>query len=105
MRPPIARERFLQMTFPQMPGAVWTTDRDLKITYVAGRNATELKRPTAGMLISDVLGTSEPTDAVIACHLAALSGKHQSFDYKLADRWYAVFLEPLRIDGNEIVGC
>ena len=105
MRQRIARDRFLTMTFRQMPGAVWTTDRDLKITYVTGRKANELKRPTAGMTIFDVLGTSEPTDAVIACHRAALSGNPQAFDYQLADRWYAVYLEPLRIDGEEIVGC
>ena len=105
MRQRIARDRFLNMTFRQIPGAVWTTDRELKITYVTGRKANELKRPTAGTSIFDVLGTSEPTDAVIARHLAALSGKHQSFEYKLADRWYAVFVEPLKIDGEEIVGC
>jgi signal transduction histidine kinase/transcriptional regulator with GAF, ATPase, and Fis domain len=105
MRQRVARDRFLKITFQQIPGAVWTTDRELKITYVTGRNANELKRPTAGVTIFDVLGTSEPTDAVIACHRAALAGKSQSFEYRLSDRWYAVFVEPLRVVGEEIVGC
>jgi PAS domain S-box-containing protein len=99
------RDRYVRMIFRQLPGALWTTDRDLNLTYVAGRLATKAA-PTAkrGMSVFDVLGTRDPTHPVIAYHRAALSGDSQSAEYEFHRRWYALFIEQLR-DGDDVVGC
>jgi len=94
------------MMFRQLPGAVWTTDRDLYLTYVAGRLAMNVgphARP--GMSVFDILGTHDPTNPVVARHRAALAGESQSFDYCFFDRWYAIFIEQLTDENNSVVGC
>jgi PAS domain S-box-containing protein len=102
----VERDRVLNMTFRQLPGVVWTTDRDLRLSYIAGRLMRDLQpRPVAGTSIFDVLGTTEPTDPVIAHHRGALSGEPQSFQYNFAGRWYEVLVEPLRDGHGQVAGC
>jgi len=92
--------------FRQLPGAVWTTDRDLYITYVAGRLAKNVSpRARSGMSIFDVLGTREPTNRVIACHRAALQGESQAFEYEFRGSWYQIFIEQLQEESGEVAGC
>jgi PAS domain S-box-containing protein len=106
MQQRIDRDRYIKMAFRQLPGAVWTTDRDLRFSYVTGRAMQEVSpRPQAGMSLFEFLGTNDPTNVAIAHHLAALSGERQSFQYKFGDRWYAVLLEPLRDEHGGVVGC
>src|SRR5437868_12566341 len=86
----MVRDRYVEMMFRQLPGAVWTTDRDLRLTYVAGRLAQAMRpRPKAGMSVFDILGTYDAANPVIAYHRAALSGESQSFEYEFGGRWYA----------------
>src|SRR5207237_3947685 len=71
------RDRGLRLVFKQVPGAIWATDADLRITYAVGR-----LRETAGLddsrvvggTIADLLGTTEPTEPFLAHHRAALAG-------------------------------
>jgi PAS domain S-box-containing protein len=106
MRQRVERDRYLRMTFRQLPGAVWTIDRDLRFTYATGRIMQDVqRRAKVGMSLFEFLGMKDPTDAAIAHHLAALSGERQSFDYKLGDRWYAVLLEPLADDDGRVARC
>jgi len=94
------------MMFQQLPGAVWTTDRDLGLTYVAGRLANNMSpRAKAGMSVYDVIGTRDPANRVIASHLAAISGEPQSFESEGGGRWYRVFIEQLTIETGEVAGC
>ena len=68
------RDRYLLMLFRQLPGGVWMTDRNLCLTYVAGRLANNMSpRAKPGMSVYDLLGTRDPANRVIASHLAALS--------------------------------
>lgn len=100
------RERYGQILFRQLPGAVWTTDRDLNITYVAGRLANNMSpRAKPGMSIYDVTGTLDPANRAIAGHLAALAGESQSFEDRFKGRWYKVFVEPLTEDSGVVAGC
>jgi PAS domain S-box-containing protein len=100
------RERYARMLFRQLPGAVWTTDRDLCLTFVAGRlanNAGPNARP--GMSVFDVVGTRDPANRVVACHRSAVLGESQSFEYQLNGRWYEAFVEQLKDDRGEVAGC
>jgi PAS domain S-box-containing protein len=99
-------DKYAQILFQQLPGAVWTTDRDLRLTYVTGRLVNNMSPlATPGMTVYDVIGTRDPADRAIACHRAALLGEPQSLEYQLNDQWYEVFIEPLRDENEAIVGC
>jgi signal transduction histidine kinase len=100
------RDTYVHMLFRQFPGAVWTTDRDLCLTYVAGRLANNLSlRARTGMSVYDVVDTQDPANRVIACHHAAMSGKPQSFEYQFNGRWYGVFVEQLKDESGSVAGC
>jgi PAS domain S-box-containing protein len=90
--------------FRQLPGAVWTTDRELHATYVAGRLA-EAPRPALGKSVFDFVGTHDPTHTIVAHHLAAVTGEPQSFECEFRGRWYAVLIEPLRDEQDRVTGC
>src|SRR5262245_42987167 len=97
--------RYLHTLFRQLPGAVWTTNRELRITYVTGRVVHDMgHRVKRGMSIAEVIGTQDATNIVIASHRAALAGEPQTFEYQLGERWYSVHVEQLRDDG-EVAGC
>src|SRR5205085_12303331 len=102
----VERDQYVQMLFRQLPGAVWTTDRKLNITYVAGRFANNMEpRAKAGMSIYDVLGTRDPANRAIASHRAALAGESQTFEDQFQGRWYKVFIEQLTDDSGHVAGC
>jgi PAS domain S-box-containing protein len=103
---PFGNEEHLRMLFRQLPGAVWTTDRDLRLTYVAGRLAGNIGlKATPGMSVYDVVGTHEPTNRFIAYHRAALLGDSQSFETEFKNRWYEVLIEQLKDESGAATGC
>lgn len=99
---------YLRLIFRQAPGAVWATDRELRLTHVHGRtamlDATRAER-LVGTTIYDFVGSRDPSEPVIAHHLAALAGGRQSFQYHRQDRWFEVLIEPLVDDAGATVGC
>src|SRR6185369_4365194 len=102
------RDRGLRLVFKQVPGAIWATDGDLRITYAVGRlreSAGLSDARMVGTTITDLLGTSEPTEPFLAHHRAALAGQRSSFVYDFRGRCYGVFLEPLRNQRGDISGC
>jgi PAS domain S-box-containing protein len=100
------RDRYVQMLFRQLPGAVWTTDRDLNLTYVAGRLANNMSpRAKAGMSIYEIVGTRDPANRAIASHWAAMAGESQSFEDRMNGRWYRVFVEQLTDESGAVAGC
>lgn len=90
----------------QLPGMIWTTDRELRIQHLAGWAVQQTRiRPVVGMSLYEFLGTDDPTDPAIAHHLAALAGHGQTFRYEYEGRWYAAFIHPLRDDEGQVIGC
>src|SRR5215831_9942404 len=102
----VERDPYVRMMFRQLPGALWTTDRNLCLTYVAGRLANDVHpRAKPGMFIFDIIGTQDPSHTVIARHREALSGESQSFEFQFNGRWYKIFIEQLAEDSGEVAGC
>ena len=100
--------RGLRLLFRQTPGAFWTTDRDLTVTSVVGREQgalSMLPEHQVGKTIQHLLGTEDPGDPVIARHLAALSGQSSSVLYPLGNDVYEVRIEPLLDDADQIIGA
>jgi PAS domain S-box-containing protein len=100
-------EHYLNAIFTQVPGAVWATDRDLKLVYAMGHvpaiPGIEAKR-MLGRTIQDIIGTKDPTEPLIAHHLAALAGDKQSLAYNRRGRRFQMQLEPLRDAAGQIIG-
>jgi PAS domain S-box-containing protein len=98
----------LRLVFRHMPGTVWAVDRDLRFTYATGRlvDAAGLRASQlVGASVPDFLGTRDPEQPGISHHLAALAGTRQSFEYRYRDRWYAVFIDPMKAADGAIIGC
>jgi PAS domain S-box-containing protein len=102
----IEHDGYVSILFRQLPGVVWTTDRDLRLTYVAGRLANNTSpQAKAGMWLSDVVGAENFADQVIARHRAAMSGEPQSYEDHAKGLWYAIFIEQLKDENDVVVGC
>jgi PAS domain S-box-containing protein len=102
----LERDPYVRMVFRQLPGAVWATDPDLCLTYVAGRLARNVgPRAKAGMTVFDILGTRDPANPVIAGHRAALLGKPQSLEYRFGGRWYRILIDQLKDHRRVVAGC
>ena len=89
-----------------MPGALWRTDRDLRLSHVVGRTAQAFGREQepVGKTVAEFLAISDPNDPALASHHAALAGEQRSLRYKFRGRWYDVHIEPLRGPAQDIVG-
>ncbi|MGZ3476715.1 MAG: ATP-binding protein [Polyangiales bacterium] len=100
-------DRALRLIFRQMPGAVWTTDRDLRITRVSGRVSKDMNLdPSAvvGTKVHEVLGSRDPKDPALSAHLAALQGTRSTCRYRFRARTFEIVSEPLRDDAGTITG-
>jgi PAS domain S-box-containing protein len=98
----------LRLILRQVPGTVWATDRDLRLTYVRGQTPVDRDHKTerlVGRTVGDVVRSDDPIEPAIAHHLAALAGGRQSFSYFHSGQWYDVQIEPLRDDAGAIIGC
>lgn len=101
------RERQLRILFRKVPGAIWTTDRELRVVQVFGRLLLPLRvdeEHLVGATVYEILGTHDPADAVIAHHLAALAGRTGSFTYALMGQVYEVTVEPVTDDAGAVTG-
>ena len=97
----------LRLILRQVPGTVWATDRDLRLTYVRGQTLLDRDKSErlVGRTVRDVVRSEDPTEPAIAHHLAALAGGRQTFPYLHSGQWYDVQIEPLRDDSGAIIGC
>src|SRR5436190_4626279 len=103
---PFMHDRYVQMLFRQLPGAIWAMNCELMITYVAGRLANNMApRAKPGMSLYEILGTHDAAHPIIAAHLAAAAGAPQSFEYHHNDQWYAVFVEQVTAESGDAAGC
>src|SRR5689334_17665162 len=90
----------LRLILRQVPGAIWATDTELRLTYLHGEppmlSEVAEARHIGVTTIYDVVHSHDPTEPLVAHHLAALVGGHRSFEYSRRGRAFEVLLEPLR---------
>lgn len=104
-----ASEARLKMLLRKIPGAVWTTDRDLTMSFLHGGQAGQTSLGTVlpgqpGPTLYEYFGTRDPSFPAIAGHLKALRGEPARYEIDWSGRTFQANVEPLTVH-NEIVGC
>ena len=97
-----------RLLMEQMPGLLWTTDKNLRITSNWGAGLTACGvRPgaLAGRRVCEFLGCADRHATPIAEHCEALRGVSSRFEYTWKDRVLEIRIGPLRRASGEIGGC
>ena len=100
--------RQLHAMLEQLPAMVWTTDRNLELTSLAGTALETLK-----VTPSEVIGTSAnrllkpigETDMSAQAYTKALSGESAHYDARYGKRDFECHIVPLRSSDQTITGC
>ena len=104
----VASRAKLQLITDQMPGMVWTTDRGLCITEIAGTGYPGLRIQPAvflGKTLRKIFRGRMEGDARFAAHRTALQGRSGRYEIGLRGRQFDVRIEPLRDGAGNIMGC
>jgi PAS domain S-box-containing protein len=97
----------MRLLWRQLPGLVWTVDRELTITFADGAAAPQLGHTIKGELgrsLYDFYGTDRDSYLPIRRHLEALEGRWVSFHQEVDGKQYAVTLGPQRAENGAIIG-
>jgi PAS domain-containing protein len=92
----------------QLPAMLWTTDLDLRCTFSHGAGFESLgaePNQLAGRLVSEIVGTTDPSHPALVAHRAALKGETARYRDTFAQRMFDVIVEPLRNQQGAIFGC
>lgn len=98
----------LQLITEQVPAILWSTDRDLKVTYLAGKSLSDLQldpRHIVGTRLSEYSQTEDSKLPPLSLHHQALGGQSISYEVCSEGHTYQEHLEPLRNANGMIVGC
>ena len=101
------RER-LRLLLDQMPGILWTVDRDLRFTSSLGAALPVIglkPNQVVGMSLFDYFQTDDPEAMGIAVHKRALEGEESSFELTWKDRTFECHVEPFRDQDGQITGA
>lgn len=92
----------------QLPGMIWTTDRNLRCTSSQGAGLRALglaPNQIVGFTFQEFTGVDDPAHPALRAHLAALEGTSSQYRDNLAGRTFQVHVEPLTDPRGNIVGC
>jgi diguanylate cyclase (GGDEF)-like protein/PAS domain S-box-containing protein len=98
----------LRLLMEQVPGLLWTTDRNLRILTHWGGGLSVAKIRGASLRGQDVrefFGVADAHRTPIAEHRAALRGVSSHFEYPWKERVLEIRVGPLRSFAREIIGC
>lgn len=100
-------ERQLRLIFDQIPAAVWTVDKELRIRSASGSALAPAHldaKDLIGKTSQEFFGTDDIQVPPLAAHLAALKGETRSYQYSMGNSIFSVNVQPLRLLGGEISG-
>src|SRR5579863_5063256 len=103
----LPEEGQLRLMAQQMPGAVWTTDLDLRITSICGSALVPLRifpRQLLGRSICEFFGSCDRYATPILEHQEALHGASSHFEYPRNNFFLEVHVGALRSASGEIIG-
>ncbi|HYO61989.1 MAG TPA: ATP-binding protein, partial [Actinomycetota bacterium] len=97
----------LALLLEQLPVSIWTTDADLRITSLRGRDIPELRSTPeiVGMTMAERLGTSDPAFPPMKAHLDALEGRESRYTFDWQGVTFDTMVIPLRGEHGRVEGC
>lgn len=100
------REERLRLLLEQMPAMLWTTDRALCVTTLAGaslpaRHAAQT--PFEGR-VADLFADTDTDGKADAIHQGVLRGIAAEFEFRVESHTYEAHVEPLRDAAGETIG-
>ena len=100
----LEREARLQMLADNMPGIIFTTDRDLVITSVEGAGIKRMGIPASALTGSGLAAAFAPEDPELGERMSAvLQGGFLHSDVGMGGRMFEMFVQPMVID-DEVRG-
>jgi PAS domain S-box-containing protein len=112
-RAPAAPERtsdelaWLRLLIDQIPAVVWTADRQLRVSSVAGSGLRRVRLPQSaivGRTVEEIFGTGDPELPSVKAHRHALAGAASTVEFTWAGQVWRIAVEPLRDAGGAVVG-
>lgn len=103
-----SREAQVDLLFTQMPGGLWTVDRELVFTSTAGSMLSKLSLEDdslVGRTLQEVLNTDDPTYRPIASHMKALEGEAGEYEVRWGGKLFRARVEPMRNKTGQVVGA
>lgn len=100
-------EAKLEMLLGSMPVNLWSTDRDLTITFNQGGGLEALGMRAGehvGIPLSEILGTDDPEYPPMAASHAALDGKSTRYNMDWRGRAFETRIEPLLDADGKVTG-
>jgi two-component system cell cycle sensor histidine kinase/response regulator CckA len=98
----------LPLVVERMPAVLWTTDRNLRITFFAGAGlAAPDWHPDqmVGVTLPEYFQSDDLQSPPVAAHLRALQGEPVSYEITWNARTFEARVEPLLDSEERIVGC
>jgi len=103
----LASKAKLQLITGQMPGMVWTTDRDLRLTEIVGAGYSGLRIDTSrfiGKKLHSIFRNGKRGAERLLTHLMAVEGRSGRYEIGLRGHQFDVRVEPLRDGAGLIMG-
>ncbi len=98
----------LRALLEQLPGVLWSVDRNLRFASSGGAGLANLELTpdqVTGLSLYDYFGTDDPDHPVIAAHRRAVEGLPSRYEFLWRDRTYLSYVEPLRDPRGAIHGA
>src|SRR5271157_186680 len=103
----LASRAKLQLITDQMPGMVWTTDKDLRLTEIAGAGYSGLRIDTArfiGKKLHRIFREGKQGSERLSTHLMVVEGRSGRYEIGLRGHQFDVRVEPLRDGTGRVIG-
>lgn len=99
---------FRTWVLSQVPATVWTTDRNLVVTFLGGQTQASVGfdgRRLVGARLPALVSDGRHDHPILAAHRGALVGRVEPVCLEWGDHVFAGQVGPLRDPTGEIVGC
>ncbi|MGD2216553.1 MAG: PAS domain S-box protein, partial [Gemmatimonadales bacterium] len=105
---PDVEAQLLRTLLDQMPGILWTVDKQLRFTSSLGAALPALglqPNQVVGMTLFEYFSTDDPDLLPIAAHRQALEGQESGYEFSWEDRRYQCHVEPFRDESGAVSGA
>lgn len=101
------REERLRLLLEQMPAMLWTTDRAMRVTTLAGTSVPAWHAahpPSEGESVAELFTGTELDGNAEDLHQGVLDGTPATFEFRVDGHTYEAHVEALRSAGGEVIG-